>query len=66
MTGTADDASTIRDATPNNTYACMLGGNEGRTLFVLTADDGHPSVVAGTATGAVYSSRVDSPRAGRP
>ena len=55
--GDIDDPSTIRLGTPNNTYACMLGGDDGHTLFVLTADDASPDVVAGTATGAIYSTR---------
>lgn len=64
--GTMSDMSTIRLGTPNNTYACMLGGNDGTTLFVLTCDDANPDVAAGSATGAIYSTQVDSPRAGRP
>lgn len=64
--GDIDDPSTIRISTPNNTYACMLGGDDGQTLFVLTADDARPDVVAGTATGALYSTRVEVTHAGRP
>jgi len=64
--GHIDDPMTIRMSTPNNTYACMLGGDDGMTLFVLTADDAHPDKCAGTATGAIYSTRVGSPHAGRP
>jgi sugar lactone lactonase YvrE len=63
---TMDDPATARLGTPNNTYACMLGGDDGLTLFVLTCDDANPSVAAGSATGAIYSTRVDSPHAGRP
>ncbi len=64
--GNIADISTIRMATPNNTYACMLGGDDGRTLFVLTCDDAQPDIAAGTATGAIYSTRVDAAHAGRP
>ena len=64
--GDIDDLSTVRMGTPNNTYACMLGGDDGRTLFVLTADGASPDVVAGTATGAIYSTRVQVAHAGRP
>ncbi|MEP4650022.1 MAG: gluconolaconase, partial [Ilumatobacter sp.] len=60
------DPSTIRMGTPNNTYACVLGGDDGRTLFVLLADDSSPDVVAGTATGSIVSTRVDVAHAGRP
>ena len=64
--GTADDASTIQIATPNNTYACMLGGDDGQTLFALVCEDAHPDICAGTATGALLSTRVDAVHAGRP
>ena len=64
--GAMDDPSTFRLGTPGNTYACMLGGDDGTTLFVLTAEDSDPEVVAGTATGAIWSTPVDAPRAGRP
>ena len=49
-------------ATPDNVYACMLGGPDGRTLFALTAAGSHPGVVAGTATGALWQTQVDVPR----
>ncbi len=64
--GDIDDPSTIRMGTPNNTYACTLGGDDGQTLFVLTADDSSPDVVAGTGTGAIYSTRIEVAHAGRP
>lgn len=64
--GHIDDPSTIRIGTPNNTYACMLGGDDGQTLFVLTCDDSNPEVSAGTGTGALISTRVESHHAGRP
>ena len=49
-------------ATPDNTYACMLGGSDGRTLFTFTCRDAQPAVVDGTATGAIHAMRVDVPR----
>jgi len=64
--GDIEDLSTIHIGTPNNTYACMLGGDDGQTLFILTADDASPEVVAGTATGAIYSWRVEVRHAGLP
>ena len=64
--GDIDDPSTLRIGTPNNTYACMLGGADGKTLFVLTCDDANPEAAAGAATGAIYSTPVDSPHDGRP
>jgi len=53
-------------STPMNTYACMLGGDDGCTLFVLCAFSGTPEEVAGQATGAIYTTRVDVPGAGLP
>lgn len=52
--------------TPHPTYACMLGGSDGCTLFALTAPSSHPDRVRGKSEGAIYSTRVDHPRAGRP
>jgi sugar lactone lactonase YvrE len=49
-------------ATPDNTYACMLGGDDGRTLFSFTCNDAQPDAVAGKATGAIYAMPVDVPR----
>lgn len=53
---------THRLPTPDNVYACMLGGPDGRTLFALTAADAHPDIVAGTATGALWQCQVAIPR----
>jgi sugar lactone lactonase YvrE len=53
---------TDRLATPDNTSACMLGGAEGRTLFVLTCEDSQPDVAAGAATGALLATEVAIPR----
>jgi sugar lactone lactonase YvrE len=44
----------------------MLGGDDGQTLFVLTADDASPEACDGTATGAIYSTRVEVAHAGLP
>jgi sugar lactone lactonase YvrE len=49
---------TDRVPTPDNVYACMLGGSDGRTLFALTAAGGHPTVADGTATGALWQMQV--------
>jgi sugar lactone lactonase YvrE len=53
------------DLTPRGAYACMLGGADGRTLFVITNN------VGGTANadrhdGRIETLRVDVPRAGWP
>jgi sugar lactone lactonase YvrE len=48
-------------------FACMLGGSDGRTLFVVAASWGGTSGIgAGAPTGQVLTHRVSSPHAGRP
>jgi hypothetical protein len=48
------------------TYACTLGGDDGRTLFVLCAPGSHPDEVDGKAGGAIYVTSVEHPHAGLP
>jgi sugar lactone lactonase YvrE len=52
--------------TGQNCYACMLGGEDGRTLFMLTAPSSIAHEAAAAARGAVVIAKVDSPAAGRP
>jgi sugar lactone lactonase YvrE len=47
-------------------FACMLGGDDGKTLFMLTADSSDHVDAAKTPTGKILAASVDSPRAGRP
>jgi sugar lactone lactonase YvrE len=50
-------------------FACMLGGSDGRTLFVLTAASygiERMGEVFASHTGEVLATRAPSPRAGRP
>jgi sugar lactone lactonase YvrE len=47
-------------------YACMLGGDDGRTLFMLTAATSDHEAAAAAQTGRILVAEVDSPRAGRP
>ena len=47
-------------------YACMLGGDDGRTLFMLTAAALGGDGGADARTGKVVVAEVDSPRAGLP
>ena len=47
-------------------YACMLGGEDGRTLFMLTAHSSIAHEAAATATGQLLTATVDAPRAGWP
>jgi sugar lactone lactonase YvrE len=46
-------------------FACMLGGTDGRTLFI-TANEWTGSINVETPTGRVFAVRVDVPRAGYP
>lgn len=46
--------------------ACMLGGEDGRTLFVCVAPDYRETVAARNHRAAVLTTRVDVPRAGWP
>lgn len=57
---------TQRIPTPLPTFACMLGGHDGRTLFALCSPGSHPDQTAGKAAGAIYQTRVEHARAGRP
>jgi sugar lactone lactonase YvrE len=47
-------------------FACMLGGEDGKTLFMLTAASSDHEAAASAQTGKILVAQVDSPRAGRP
>lgn len=47
-------------------YACMLGGDDGRTLFMLTAETSDSEKAAAAAKGKLLVATVDVGRAGRP
>lgn len=47
-------------------FACMLGGEDRRTLYMLTAENSHHSVAGARRTGRVEVARVDVPGAGLP
>lgn len=49
-----------------NAFACMLGGEDGKTLFVLTAEESDPAKMEGRRTGKIEIARVDVPHAGLP
>jgi sugar lactone lactonase YvrE len=53
-------------ATEQNCYACMLGGDDGRTLFMLTAHDSHSAQASATRTGKILTTRVAAGHAGLP
>ncbi len=52
--------------TARNCYACMLGGDDGRTLFMLTADDSHAEEASTNRAGAILTTRVSVGHAGLP
>lgn len=47
-------------------FACMLGGRDGRTLFMLTAAASHPDRAGVQRTGSVLAIDVEHPHAGLP
>lgn len=47
-------------------YACMLGGEDGRTLFMLTSRPARPEEADGKPRGQIETARADVPHAGRP
>lgn len=47
-------------------FACALGGDDGRTLFVVAADSARDGEAQGAGTGTIRTLRVDVPHAGRP
>jgi sugar lactone lactonase YvrE len=49
-----------------NAYACMLGGDDRRTLFVCTAESSNPAKTLAKMTGRIEKTRVDVPGAGLP
>jgi hypothetical protein len=44
----------------------MLGGDDGKTLFMLTAASSDHSAAAAAQTGKLVVAEVDAPRAGLP
>jgi sugar lactone lactonase YvrE len=57
---------TDRVAAGQGVYACMLGGADRRTLFLLTAASSHPDRCRALASGRIEAIRVAAPGAGRP
>jgi sugar lactone lactonase YvrE len=55
-----------RVATGRGAFACMLGGDDRRTLFVCTAVSSDPAVTAGDASARIEAVAVDVPGAGLP
>jgi sugar lactone lactonase YvrE len=53
-------------ATSQNCYACMLGGEDGKTLFMLTAPTSLEHEAAAAPKGKIEIATVDVSHAGRP
>ncbi|EOM75562.1 5-valerolactone hydrolase [Rhodococcus rhodnii LMG 5362] len=51
---------------PANVFACMLGGSDGRTLYLCAAPDFSEDLRRDAREGALLAVRVDVPRAGLP
>ena len=57
---------TDRLATPDRAYACMLGGDDGKTLFVITGKSSIPEEAQREKNGKIYTTLVKFARAGYP
>ena len=49
-----------------NCYACILGGEDGRTLFMLVAPSSHRDHASTDKAGRIYACKVDVPHTGWP
>ena len=58
ITGTAHTSQT--------SFACMLGGDDGTTLYIHTAPSSDRFAIADTTDGCIEIASVNAPRAGRP
>ncbi len=47
-------------------YACMLGGEDRKTLFICTCEDSHPEKTRALRSGKIETLRVEIPGAGLP
>ena len=47
-------------------FACMLGGDDGRTLYMLTAPTSVSAIASQSHSGKVLAARVEVPYAGLP
>ncbi len=55
-----------RIATEQEAIACILGGGDGRTLFILTADNSDPDWCRGNHRARILSTQVEAAAAGLP
>lgn len=59
-------AELARIETGDHCYACMLGGDDGRTLYMMTAPSSNAAIAAQTPKGRVLAANVRSGRSGWP
>ena len=64
--GEITDKITVEGVEGKGVYACMLGGEDGRTLYLCTAKTTGPELVQGISTGWLETARVDVPHAALP
>jgi sugar lactone lactonase YvrE len=59
------EGGTLLDEVPigRGTFACALGGADGHTLFICTADDHEPAAARSARSGRIETIRVDVPAA---
>ena len=57
---------THRVGIEHQAFACMLGGEDGRTLFICTAKESHPETTVAEKAGRIETIRVDVPHDGLP
>ena len=55
-----------RVATAMNSFACMLGDDDRRTLYIITAEDSHGAKARSERNGAIEKVRTAVPGAGLP
>ena len=53
-------------ATSQNCFACMLGGDDGKTLFMMTAPTSFPEAAAAAPKGRIETATVEAAHAGLP
>jgi sugar lactone lactonase YvrE len=56
----------VRTSDERQPFACMLGGDDGRTLFVCTAFESEPEECRQRLAGRIEAIDVDVPHAGLP
>jgi sugar lactone lactonase YvrE len=59
-------AELARIETGDHCYACMLGGDDGRTLYMMTAPSSNAAIAAQAPKGRLLAATVNSGRTGWP